>query len=102
MAKKALISTLEPRGKDNSGFRVVEVVDAANIFEVHSNLQWKDCADTVERDLYWYDPSVSSFKKMPEAVDKYVLGKLKLDEEGMPIEKYEWNWDTETWSIQVL
>jgi hypothetical protein len=48
MAKKALVSTLEPRGKDNSGYRVVEVVEAGNEFEVHSNLQWKDCADTVE------------------------------------------------------
>ena len=28
MAKKALVSTIEPRGKDNSGYRVLEVVDA--------------------------------------------------------------------------
>jgi hypothetical protein len=27
MAKKALVSTIEPRGKDNSGYRVLEVVE---------------------------------------------------------------------------
>jgi hypothetical protein len=37
MAKKALVSTIESRGKDNSGYRVLEVVDTANTFEVHSN-----------------------------------------------------------------
>ena len=103
MAKKALISNLEPRGKDNSGFRVVEVVDAANIFEVHSNLEWKDCADTVERDLYWYDPSVSSFKKMPEAVEQSTAGELAVDAEGNPTEAYDWDWDNEVWTkVQVI
>jgi len=103
MAKKALISTIEPRGKDNSGYRVLEVVDAANTFEVHSNLQWKDCSDTVEMDKYWYDPTTSSFKKLPEAVEQSTAGELAVDEEGNPTEAYEWNWDTETWSIvQVL
>jgi hypothetical protein len=47
MAKKALVSTIEPKGKDDAGYRVLEVVDAANTFETHPNLQWHDCADTV-------------------------------------------------------
>ena len=103
MAKKALVSTIEPRGKDNSGYRVLEVVDAANTFETHSNLQWHDCADTVVTDMYWYDPSSSLFKKLPEAVDQSTAGELAVNEEGNPIEAYEWNWDTESWSkVQVL
>lgn len=102
MAKKALVSTIEPRGKDNSGYRVLEVVDAANTFETHPNLQWKDCADTIEMDKYWYDPASSSFKKLPAAVDQSTAGELAVDAEGNPTEAYEWNWDTETWSkVQV-
>lgn len=103
MAKKALVSTIEPRGKDDAGYRVLEVVDAANTFETHSNLQWHDCADIVEMDRYWYDPATNSFKKLPEAVDQSTAGELAVDEEGNPTEAYEWNWDTESWSkVQVL
>jgi hypothetical protein len=103
MAKKALVSKIEPRGKNNSGYRVLEVVDAANTFEVHSNLQWNDCADTVEMDKYWYDPASSSFKKLPEAVDQYTAGQLAVDEENNLIEAYEWDWDNEVWiKVQIL
>lgn len=103
MAKKALVSTIEPRGKNNSGYRVLEVVDAANTFEVHSNLQWHDCADTVEMDKYWYDPVSSSFKKLPEAVDQSTAGELAVDEEGNKIETYEWNWDNAVWTkVQII
>ena len=114
MAKKALVSTIEPRGKDDAGYRVLEVVDAANTFETHSNLQWKDCADTVEMDKYWFDPASSSFKKLPEAVDTATAGDLATttvtttNEEGIevsktiPTEQYVWDWDSETWSKQPL
>lgn len=102
MAKKALVSTIEPRGKDNAGYRVLEVVDAANTFETHSNLQWKDCADTVEMDKYWWDPASSAFKKLPEAVDQSTAGELAVDAEGNPTEQYVWDWDSETWSKQPL
>jgi hypothetical protein len=107
MAKKALVSTIEPRGKDNAGYRVLEVVDAANTFEVHSNLQWHDCADTVEMDKYWYDPNSSSFKKLPETVDAVATaGELEMDDtQDPPVAKeaYEWNWDTESWSkVQII
>jgi hypothetical protein len=103
VAKKALVSTIEPRGKDNAGYRVLEVVDAANTFETHSNLQWKDCADTVEMDRYWYDPVSSSFKKLPEAVDQSTAGELAVDAEGNPTETYEWDWDNESWTkVQIL
>jgi hypothetical protein len=102
MAKKALVSTTEPRGKDNSGYRVLEVVEAGNEFEVHSSLNWKDCADTVEMDKYWYDPSTNTFKKLPNAVRQSTAGELAVDAEGNPTEEYVWNWDTETWSKQAL
>ena len=104
MAKKALVSTIEPRGKDNAGYRVLEVVDAANTFEVHSNLQWHDCADTVEIDKYWFNPATNSFKKLPVAVDAVATaGELAVDAEGNFTELYEWDWDTETWSkVQII
>jgi len=54
MAKKALISTIEPR---ESGYRVAQVEDAANTFEVTGTLFWVDCADDVVADQFWYDPS---------------------------------------------
>jgi len=105
MTKKALVSTIEPKGKDNAGYRVLEVVDAANTFEVHSNLQWKDCANTVEMDKYWWDPVTSAFKKLPEAVDQSTAGELAMDDTQdppVPTEQYVWDWDSETWSKQPL
>ena len=102
MAKKALVSTIEPRGKDNAGYRVLEVVDAANTFETHSNLQWKDCADTVEMDKYWWDPATSAFRQLPAAIDSSTAGELAVDTDGNPTEQYVWDWDSETWSKQPL
>ena len=37
------------------------------------------------------------------AIDKATAGELAVDAEGNPIETYEWNWDTETWSkVQII
>ena len=103
MAKKALISTNEPRGKDNLGYRVAEIVDVGNEFEVHSNLQWKDCSDTIEADSYWFDPANNTFKKMPRLLDEHTAGELAVDADGNPIEKYEWDWDNEVWTkVQII
>ena len=104
MAKKALVSTIEPRGQNNSGYRVVEVVEVGNEFETHPNLQWKDCPDFIEMDKYWYNPSTNTFKKLPEAVDPgATLGLLATDENGNETEAYEWDWDNEVWTkVQVL
>ena len=65
MAKKALISTVEPR---ESGYRVAQVEDAANIFEVGAGLMWVDCADDVVADQFWYDPSDQLIKANPVVV----------------------------------
>ena len=103
MAKKALVSTIEPKGKDDAGYRVLEVVDAANTFEVHSSLEWKDCPDTIKMDKYWWNPTTNSFKKLPEAVDSETAGELAVDAEGNPTEAYDWDWDNEVWTkVQVL
>ena len=66
MAKKALISTVEPR---ESGYRVAQVEDAANTFEVGSGLFWVDCADNVVADQFWYDPSDELIKANPVVVE---------------------------------
>jgi hypothetical protein len=54
MAKKALISKVEPR---ELGYRVAQVEDANNIFEVGAGLEWVDCADNIVADQFWYDPN---------------------------------------------
>lgn len=66
MAKKALISTVEPR---ESGYRVAQVEDAANVFEVAPSLMWVDCADNVVADQFWYDPSDQLIKANPVVVE---------------------------------
>jgi hypothetical protein len=65
MAKKALISTVEPR---ESGYRVAQVEDAANVFEVAPSMMWVDCADDVVADQFWYDPSDELIKANPVVV----------------------------------
>jgi len=66
MAKKALISTVEPR---ESGYRVAQVEDANNVFEVAPSLMWVDCADDVVADQFWYDPSDELIKANPVVVE---------------------------------
>ena len=67
MAKKALISTVEPR---ESGYRVAQVEDAANTFEVADSLFWVDCADDVVADQFWYDPQDKLIKANPIVVQE--------------------------------
>ena len=99
MAKKALVSTIEPRGRDNLGYRVVEVVDPDNTFDTHPNLQWYDCDDTVEVDKYWFDPSNSTFKKVPDYIDPVeAVGELAVDAEGNTTEYHSWDWDNSVWT----
>jgi hypothetical protein len=62
MTKKALISTIEPR---ESGYRVAQVEEAANIFEVDVVLFWVNCDDNVIADQFWYDPSDQLIKPFP-------------------------------------
>ena len=65
MAKKALISTVEPR---ETGYRVAQVEEAPNIFEVGAGLMWVDCADDVVADQFWYDPEDELIKANPVVV----------------------------------
>jgi hypothetical protein len=105
MAKKALVSKIEPRGKNNSGYRVLEVVDPGNEFEVHSGLgEWKDCPDNVVMDFWWYDPATSSFKKLPGAVDPYADDPTDLakDADGNYLEYHKWDWDTESYTREPI
>lgn len=101
MSKKALVSTVEPDG--DNGNRVLDIVEVGNTFDVHSDLVWKDCSDSVTQGDYWWKPSTSEFKKLTHTVDQSTAGELAVDGDGNPTEAYEWNWNTETWSkVQVL
>jgi hypothetical protein len=102
MAKKALVSSVERAGNNEEGFKVLEVVNVGNEFEIHSDLEWKDCGDTVESYKYWYKSSTNTFKKLPEAVEQSTAGALATDSDGNLTEEYVWNWDTETWSKQSI
>ena len=78
MAKKALISTVEPR---ESGYRVAQVEDEENIFEVAPSLFWVDCADDVVADQFWYDPSDELIKANPIVVEEVVAAPTPTKEE---------------------
>jgi hypothetical protein len=53
--KEALISPNEPR---ETGYRVAQVVDQYQTFEVGQPLFWVECADDVVADQFWYNPDI--------------------------------------------
>jgi hypothetical protein len=63
--KEALISLKEPR---ETGYRVAQVVDEGQTFEV-GGLFWTLCADDVVADQFWYDPSDELIKQLPIVVE---------------------------------
>jgi hypothetical protein len=60
---KALISPKESR---ETGYRVAEVEPDNKVFEVARPLFWVDCSDDVAADQFWYDPSDSAIKPIPQ------------------------------------
>lgn len=97
MTKKALVSNIEKAGEDLRGFRVLEVVNTEDdTFEVSSSLgTWKDCPDTVESFTYWYDPTLSSFRKDPNYTPPPYQEGVDLPEG----KEYEWNWSTDSYDL---
>lgn len=65
--KKALISKLESihNFDGTSGFRVAQVENASNTFDVAEDLYWVDCDDNVEADYYYYDTTSNSILIKP-------------------------------------
>lgn len=63
--KQALISPTEPR---ESGYRVAEVVNEGQTFEV-GGCFWTPCADNVVQDEFWYDPTDELIKPFPIEVE---------------------------------
>ena len=62
MNMKALISAVESA---QTGYRVAQVEQDANIFDVSEGLFWIDCADNIIADQFWYDPSDQTIKEVP-------------------------------------
>ena len=56
---KALISTFELR---ETGYRVAQIVEDGQEFDVAPDLYWVDCDSEIKVDQVWYDPSDNSFK----------------------------------------
>lgn len=67
---KALISTIEPR---ETGYRVAQVEQDANIFDVAEGLFWVDCVDDVVADLFWFDPKDSTIKPVIVSTQQIVV-----------------------------
>jgi hypothetical protein len=63
---KALISSQEAvtNYDGTTGYRVADVHETG--FEVAEPLFWVDCADDVLADQFYYDPSDSTIKLVPE------------------------------------
>ena len=57
--KEALIIPGELR---ESGYRVAQVVDQHQTFEVGQPLFWVECEDNVFADCFWYDPKTQTIK----------------------------------------
>ena len=64
--KEALISPIEPR---ETGYRVAQVVEEGQTFEVTQPLFWTRCADDVVADQFWYDPTDELIKQFPIVVE---------------------------------
>jgi hypothetical protein len=62
MSKEALISPNEPR---ETGYRVAQVVDQYQTFEVGQPLFWVECADDVIADQFWYNPQTQTIEPNP-------------------------------------
>lgn len=63
--KKALISPQEVR---ESGYRVAQVVNNGQEFEIGLPLFWQDCPDNIVADQFWFDPTTLSFKILPSVI----------------------------------
>ena len=66
MAKRALISPNEPR---ENGYRVAQVVNDGQTFEIAQPLFWTLCANDVVADQFWYDPTDELIKPFPVVVE---------------------------------
>ena len=60
--KEALINPIEPR---ETGYRVAQVVDQYETFEVGQPLFWVECADDVVADEFWYNPQTQTIEPNP-------------------------------------
>ena len=65
--KKALISPQEQINNfdGSSGYRVAQVEEPQNIFDVAGELHWVDCADDVVADMFYFDTSDNTIKVKP-------------------------------------
>jgi len=65
--KKALISPQEQVNNfdGTTGYRVAQVEEAENIFEVAGELHWVDCADDIVADQFYFDTTANAILEKP-------------------------------------
>jgi hypothetical protein len=59
---KALISKIEPR---MDGYRVAQVINDNEVFDVTSDFMWINCDNTIVADAVWYNPTTQSMEEFP-------------------------------------
>ena len=63
--KVALVS---PNESTHGGWRIAQVEEIENKFEVAAPLEWIGCDDNVVADHYYYDPVTNTIKAVPKAI----------------------------------
>ncbi len=62
---KALISPNEPV---QSGYRIAQISDDDQVFDVAKPLFWVDCSSEIKAPLFWYDPADQTIKPIPQDI----------------------------------
>lgn len=75
---KALISKIEPR---ESGYRVAQVEQDDNIFDVAEDLFWTDCPDECVADIWFYNPESEMCEPIPQPEPEPIVATEPTKEE---------------------
>lgn len=72
MSKKALIEKAYQNYMINNGYRVAEVVNTSDVFDVNTQLlEWVTCPDNIKADLFVYDSVNQTFIPVPFIISEY-------------------------------
>lgn len=72
MSKKALIEKGYQNFMIDNGYRVAEVVNTSDVFDVNTQLlEWVTCPDHVKADQFIYDSVNQSFIPVPFTISEY-------------------------------
>lgn len=74
MSKKALIEKTIENYSIPNGYRVAEVVETSNVFEVNTaTLEWVTCPDNIVADEFVYNNLTQAFIPVPFSISEYTI-----------------------------